>query len=227
MSPHQCGLINTLLQSSESDQTHHFFDRDLQKSDTSVQAEPASPPKQFHRLFLLAHHFGTHDQYALEVAKTTSIVADCQMQDAPKPYQENVEIHGFKGQRVLGGEFDTGKMPLNLYGLATGLFSKDKNLCLFSHWILNRNSETLGSYRLSLIKPKRPVGFPWTFLPPASSLAGAGDLGRHLKTCKGAGHSGCKWLTYFPLPGLPPGPQPHPSEMLTLWSLAQCPSISV
>lgn len=171
MSPHQCGLINTLLQPSESDRTHHFFYRDLQKSDTSVRAGPASPQAEFHRLFLLAPHFGTRDQSALEVAKTTPTVADCQLQGAPKPYQGNVEIHGFKGQRVLGGELDTGKMPLDLYCLATGLFYKDKNLCLFSHWILSRNSETLGSCRLCLIKPNRPGGFLWTFLPPASSPA--------------------------------------------------------
>lgn len=43
---------------------------------------------------------GTDDQNgscAVELAKTTPIEADCQMQDAPKLYWGKVEIRGFKG----------------------------------------------------------------------------------------------------------------------------------
>lgn len=94
------------------------------------------------------------------LAETTPIA----MSNAPKPSWEKVEMQEVKGPkslwiRVLGGELDTGKMLLNLCGLATGLFPKDKNFCLFLHQRVSRNSGKLGSPGLSPIMVKAPIRF--------------------------------------------------------------------
>lgn len=96
---------------------HTAFSTGASTPEISVQTTPASPPRQFHGLFLLAWFcVGTYDQYcshAMEPAKITLAVADCQVQDAPFPqtnkqtnrqtknapklYGGNIEIQGFTG----------------------------------------------------------------------------------------------------------------------------------
>lgn len=109
--------------------------------------------------------FGTGNQdcaCTTELAETAPIVVDCQGKVLSNPIGKGRRTRSRRPsgaslvQRALGRELDPGKMPLNLCGLATGLFPKGKNLYRFSHQIVCGNSGKLGSPGLSPIKLKTP-----------------------------------------------------------------------
>lgn len=96
-----------------------------------------------------------------------------------------------------------GEDAFELCGPVTGLFYKDKNLCLFSHRLFSRNSGTLGSPRLSLIKPKCLMA-----LPVHPSCWSCQKQVTFWDACKGAVHS--DWSNSCPS-------SPRPFMTTTTW----------
>lgn len=120
----RCGFINTLPQS----QSHPAHTASSART-PAREVGPHCTGRPGSQTFLLApFHCGTWDR-ALRLPQLPAVKSR-----RYRPYWANVRFMSSEAFMTLpGSELGTGKMSLNLCGLVTGLFCKDKNLCLFLH----------------------------------------------------------------------------------------------